>query len=139
MLEKQPGDDPVPVFSYLGTASEHPQQVACHITHTSEQTHDIIRGGLDRSPIYSGVIEGVGPRYCPSIEDKVMRFAERDSHQIFVEPEGLSTNEVYPNGISTSLPFDVQHDFVRSIKGFEQAHITRTLTNAISTGHVGSQ
>jgi tRNA uridine 5-carboxymethylaminomethyl modification enzyme len=124
-LESQPGDDPVPVFSYLGTASEHPQQVACHITHTSEQTHDIIRGGLDRSPMYSGVIEGVGPRYCPSIEDKVMRFAERGSHQIFVEPEGLSTNEVYPNGISTSLPFDVQHDFVRSIKGFEQAHITR--------------
>ena len=125
VLEEQPGDDPVPVFSYLGTAAEHPQQVACHITHTSEQTHDIIRGGLDRSPMYSGVIEGVGPRYCPSIEDKVMRFAERGSHQIFVEPEGLGTNEVYPNGISTSLPFDVQHDFVRSIKGFEQAHITR--------------
>ncbi|MDH3948209.1 MAG: tRNA uridine-5-carboxymethylaminomethyl(34) synthesis enzyme MnmG, partial [Gammaproteobacteria bacterium] len=124
-LEKQPGDDPVPVFSYLGTASEHPQQVACHITHTSEQTHGIIRDGLDRSPMYSGVIEGIGPRYCPSIEDKVMRFAERDSHQIFVEPEGLTTNEVYPNGISTSLPFDVQLDFVRSIKGFEQAHITR--------------
>ena len=125
VLENQPGDDPVPVFSYLGTASEHPQQVACHITHTSEQTHDIIRDGLDRSPMYSGVIEGVGPRYCPSIEDKVMRFAERDSHQIFVEPEGLATNEVYPNGISTSLPFDVQLDFVRTIKGFEKAHITR--------------
>ncbi|NNF95628.1 MAG: tRNA uridine-5-carboxymethylaminomethyl(34) synthesis enzyme MnmG, partial [Halobacteria archaeon] len=125
MLEAQPGDNPVPVFSYLGTASEHPQQVACHITHTSAQTHDIIRDGLDRSPMYSGVIEGVGPRYCPSIEDKVMRFAERGSHQIFVEPEGLTTNEVYPNGISTSLPFDVQLDFVRSIKGFEDAHITR--------------
>ncbi len=125
VLANQPGDDPVPVFSYLGSAAEHPQQVACHITHTSEQTHDIIRDGLDRSPMYSGVIEGVGPRYCPSIEDKVMRFAERDSHQIFVEPEGLSTKEVYPNGISTSLPFDVQLNFVRSIKGFEQAHITR--------------
>jgi tRNA uridine 5-carboxymethylaminomethyl modification enzyme len=125
VLENQPGDDPVPVFSYLGSPSEHPQQVACHISHTTEQTHDIIRGGLDRSPMYSGVIEGVGPRYCPSIEDKVMRFAERNSHQIFVEPEGLTTNEVYPNGISTSLPFDVQYEFVRSIKGFENAHITR--------------
>jgi tRNA uridine 5-carboxymethylaminomethyl modification enzyme len=125
VLENQPGDDPVPVFSYLGSAAEHPQQVACHITHTTEQTHDIIRGGLDRSPMYSGVIEGVGPRYCPSIEDKVMRFAERNSHQIFVEPEGLTTNEVYPNGISTSLPFDVQFEFVRSIKGFENALITR--------------
>ena len=125
VLENQPGDEPLPVFSYLGSAAEHPQQVACHITHTTEQTHDIIRGGLDRSPMYSGVIEGVGPRYCPSIEDKVMRFAERNSHQIFVEPEGLTTNEVYPNGISTSLPFDVQYAFVRSIKGFENAHITR--------------
>ena len=125
MLESQPGDDPVPVFSYLGSATDHPRQVACHITHTTEQTHDIIRGGLDRSPMYSGVIEGVGPRYCPSIEDKVMRFAERSSHQIFVEPEGLTTNEIYPNGISTSLPFDVQYAFVRSIKGFENAHITR--------------
>jgi len=125
VLESQPGDDPVPVFSYLGSVAEHPQQVPCHITHTTEQTHDIIRGGLDRSPMYSGVIEGVGPRYCPSIEDKVVRFAERNSHQIFVEPEGLTTNEVYPNGISTSLPFDVQYAFVRSIKGFEQAHITR--------------
>ena len=124
-LEAQPGDEPVPVFSYLGKAEQHPQQIACHITYTSEQTHDIIRGGLDRSPMYSGVIEGVGPRYCPSIEDKVMRFAERNSHQIFVEPEGLTTNEVYPNGISTSLPFDVQFEFVRSIKGFENAHITR--------------
>ena len=125
VMTAQPGDDPVPMFSYLGSADEHPQQVACHITHTTERTHEIIRAGLDRSPMYSGVIEGVGPRYCPSIEDKVVRFAERSSHQIFVEPEGLTTTEVYPNGISTSLPFDVQHDFVRSIKGFENAHITR--------------
>lgn len=125
VLETQPGDDPVPVFSYLGQAADHPRQVACHITQTTAQTHEIIRGGLDRSPMYSGVIEGIGPRYCPSIEDKVMRFAGRDSHQIFVEPEGLTTNEVYPNGISTSLPFDVQYEFVRSIKGFENAHITR--------------
>ncbi len=124
-LEPQPGDDPVPVFSYLGSPEEHPRQVVCHITHTSEKTHEIIRGGLDRSPMYSGIIEGVGPRYCPSIEDKVVRFAERRSHQIFVEPEGLTTSEVYPNGISTSLPFDVQLEFVRSIKGFEKAHITR--------------
>ncbi len=121
----QPGDDPVPVFSFMGHAAQHPRQVACHITHTTEQTHDIIRGGLDRSPMYSGVIEGIGPRYCPSIEDKVVRFAERTSHQIFVEPEGLTTTEIYPNGISTSLPFDVQYAFVRSIKGFENAHITR--------------
>jgi tRNA uridine 5-carboxymethylaminomethyl modification enzyme len=125
VMSAQPGDAPVPVFSFLGSADEHPQQVACHITHTTERTHDIIRGGLDRSPMYSGVIEGVGPRYCPSIEDKVVRFAERTSHQIFVEPEGLTTTEVYPNGISTSLPFDVQYEFVRSIKGFERAHITR--------------
>ena len=125
VLEQQPGDDPVPVFSYLGSAADHPRQIACHITQTTEQTHEIIRGGLDRSPMYSGVIEGIGPRYCPSIEDKVMRFAERTSHQIFVEPEGLTTNEIYPNGISTSLPFDVQYEFVRSIKGFENAHITR--------------
>jgi len=125
VMTAQPGDDPVPVFSYLGHADEHPQQVACHITHTTERTHEIIRSGLDRSPMYSGVIEGVGPRYCPSIEDKVVRFAERSSHQIFVEPEGLTTTEVYPNGISTSLPFDVQINFVRSIKGFERAHITR--------------
>jgi len=124
-LAEQPGDEPVPVFSYIGSASEHPRQIPCHITHTSERTHEIIRTGLDRSPLYSGVIEGVGPRYCPSIEDKVQRFAERTSHQIFVEPEGLTTTEVYPNGISTSLPFDVQLDFVRSIRGFEQAHITR--------------
>jgi len=125
VMAPQPGDEPAPVFSFLGQAEEHPQQVACHITHTTERTHDIIRGGLDRSPMYSGVIEGVGPRYCPSIEDKVVRFAERNSHQIFVEPEGLTTSEVYPNGISTSLPFDVQQEFVRSIKGFEHAHITR--------------
>ncbi len=124
-LATQPGDTPVPVFSFLGDAAEHPEQVVCHITHTNAQTHDIIRAGLDRSPLYSGVIEGVGPRYCPSIEDKVVRFADRDSHQIFVEPEGLSTREVYPNGISTSLPFDVQWALVRSIRGFEQAHITR--------------
>ena len=125
VLESQPGDDPAPVFSYIGSREEHPRQVPCYITHTNEQTHDIIRGGMDRSPMYSGVIEGVGPRYCPSIEDKVVRFAEKNSHQIFVEPEGLSTHEVYPNGISTSLPFDVQHELVRSMKGFEQAHITR--------------
>jgi len=125
VMEEQPGDTPLPVFSYMGKASEHPQQVPCYITYTNRQTHDLIRSGLDRSPMYSGVIEGVGPRYCPSIEDKVMRFADRDAHQIFVEPEGLTVNEIYPNGISTSLPFDVQFDFVRSIKGFENAHITR--------------
>ncbi len=124
MLE-QPGDEPVPVFSFLGRREEHPRQVSCFITRTNERTHDIIRSGLDRSPMYAGVIEGVGPRYCPSIEDKVVRFAERDSHQIFVEPEGLDTHEIYPNGISTSLPFDVQYDLVRSIRGFENAHITR--------------
>ena len=124
-LEAQPGDDPLPVFSFIGSAADHPRQVSCHISYTCEQTHDIIRNGLERSPMYSGVIEGVGPRYCPSIEDKVVRFAERNSHQIFVEPEGLDSNEVYPNGISTSLPFDVQLAFVRTLKGFEQAHITR--------------
>ncbi len=124
-LQAQPGDEPIPVFSFMGSAADHPQQVACHITYTSEQTHEVIRNGLHRSPMYSGVIEGVGPRYCPSIEDKVVRFAERDAHQIFVEPEGLTSTEVYPNGISTSLPFDVQYEFVRSIKGFENAHITR--------------
>ncbi len=124
-LAEQRGDEPVPVFSYLGNASEHPQQVSCHITHTNERTHDIIRAGLDRSPMYTGVIEGVGPRYCPSVEDKVVRFADKISHQIFIEPEGLTTHEVYPNGISTSLPFDVQFALVRSIKGFENAHITR--------------
>ena len=124
-LTEQPGDTPLPVFSYMGSVDDHPQQVSCHITYTSEKTHELIRNGLDRSPMYTGVIEGVGPRYCPSIEDKVVRFADKDSHQIFIEPEGLNTHEVYPNGISTSLPYDVQEAFVRSIKGFENAHITR--------------
>ncbi len=124
-LVTQPGDDPVPVFSFMGDASQHPEQISCHITHTNSRTHEIIKNALDRSPLYSGVIEGVGPRYCPSIEDKVVRFAEQDSHQIFIEPEGLNTTEVYPNGISTSLPFDVQLEFVRSIKGFENALVTR--------------
>jgi tRNA uridine 5-carboxymethylaminomethyl modification enzyme len=124
-LECQPGDTPVPVFSYLGRAEQHPRQVPCHITHTNLQSHAIILAALDRSPLYRGDIEGVGPRYCPSVEDKVVRFAERESHQIFVEPEGLDTREVYPNGISTSLPFDVQYEMVRSIRGFENAHITR--------------
>ncbi len=124
-LQAQPGDEPLPVFSFLGSASEHPRQVSCHITHTNEQTHDLIRNALDRSPMYSGRIEGVGPRYCPSIEDKVVRFADRTAHQIFIEPEGLETREIYPNGISTSLPFDVQYEVVRSIAGFENAHITR--------------
>jgi tRNA uridine 5-carboxymethylaminomethyl modification enzyme len=125
VMEQQPGDTPTPVFSYLGSAQEHPQQVLCHITSTNERTHELIRGGLARSPLYTGVIEGTGPRYCPSIEDKVVRFAEKGSHQIFVEPEGLGAREVYPNGISTSLPFDVQYALVRSIRGFERAHITR--------------
>ena len=124
-LIEQPGDMPLPVMSYLGDVAEHPRQVPCFITQTNSRTHDIVRGALDRSPMYSGVIEGVGPRYCPSLEDKVVRFAERSSHQIFVEPEGLSTHELYPNGISTSLPFDVQIALVRSIRGFENAHITR--------------
>lgn len=125
VMQEQPGDTPLPVMSYMGKVEDHPQQISCFITHTSEETHEIIRGGLDRSPMYTGVIEGVGPRYCPSIEDKVMRFADKNSHQIFVEPEGLNTNELYPNGISTSLPFDVQWNLVRSIKGFENAHILR--------------
>ncbi len=124
-LTVQPGDDPAPVFSYLGQRSQHPQQLPCHITATNERTHDIIRSATDRSPLFTGVIEGVGPRYCPSVEDKVVRFADKGSHQIFIEPEGLSTPEVYPNGISTSLPFDVQYELVRSIRGFENAHITR--------------
>ena len=124
-LAVQPGDDPVPVFSYLGTRSMHPRQLPCWVTHTNALTHDIIRGGLDRSPMFTGVIEGVGPRYCPSIEDKIHRFAGKDSHQIFLEPEGLTTNEIYPNGISTSLPFDVQLALVRSMRGCEQAHILR--------------
>ena len=124
-LAAQPGDDPCPVFSFLGRRDEHPRQIACHITHTNARTHAIIRGGLDRSPMYTGVIEGVGPRYCPSIEDKIVRFADRDAHQIFLEPEGLGTHEVYPNGISTSLPFDVQYALVRSMRGLEHAHLTR--------------
>jgi len=124
-LAAQPGDDPTPVFSFIGRREEHPRQVCCHITHTNLHTHDVIRGGLDRSPMYTGAIEGTGPRYCPSIEDKIVRFADRERHQIFVEPEGLNTYEVYPNGISTSLPFDVQHALVRSIHGFENAVITR--------------
>lgn len=121
----QPGDQPEPVFSFLGDVSQHPKQVNCYITHTNIKTHDIIRGGLDRSPLYGGVIEGIGPRYCPSIEDKIVRFADKDSHQIFVEPEGLRTYEVYPNGISTSLPYDVQLSFIQSIVGFENARIVR--------------
>ncbi len=125
VLEEQHGDTPVPVFSFLGNATQHPRQIPCYITRTNEETHDIIRRGLDRSPLYSGVIEGIGPRYCPSIEDKIVRFAERDSHQIFIEPEGLTTHEIYPNGISTSLPFDVQYAFVRSMLGFENAQIMR--------------
>jgi len=124
-LAEQPGDDPAPVFSFLGSRDEHPRQVSCHITHTNERTHEIIRGGMSRSPMYTGVIEGVGPRYCPSIEDKVVRFADKSSHQIFIEPEGLDCNEVYPNGISTSLPFDVQLALVRSMEGFAQARIMR--------------
>jgi tRNA uridine 5-carboxymethylaminomethyl modification enzyme len=125
MLQDQPGDDPRPVFSYLGKRADHPAQVHCHITHTNSRTHDIIRNGLDRSPMYTGVIDGVGPRYCPSIEDKIVRFADKDSHQIFLEPEGLNTNELYPNGISTSLPYDVQEAFVHSMRGLENARITR--------------
>ncbi len=125
VMQEQPGDTPTPVMSYLGHVDQHPRQISCFITHTNEQTHDIIRGGLDRSPMYSGVIEGIGPRYCPSIEDKIHRFADKNHHQIFIEPEGLTTHELYPNGISTSLPFDVQLDLVRSIRGLEKAHITR--------------
>lgn len=124
-LEKQWGEEKTPVMSYMGSLADHPEQTCCWITHTNAQTHDFIRSGFDRSPMFTGVIEGVGPRYCPSIEDKVNRFADKDSHQIFIEPEGLKTHELYPNGISTSLPFDVQMAFVRSIKGFENAHITR--------------
>jgi tRNA uridine 5-carboxymethylaminomethyl modification enzyme len=124
-LQVQPGDEPVPVFSYLGLRAEHPRQVCCHLTATNERTHELIRAATDRSPMFTGVIEGVGPRYCPSVEDKVVRFADKASHQVFIEPEGLDTHEVYPNGISTSLPFDVQQAFVHSIRGFERAHITR--------------
>ncbi len=125
VLDTQAGDDPCPVFSFLGRVEEHPRQVPCHITYTSERTHEVIRAGLSRSPLFNGAIEGVGPRYCPSIEDKVVRFADKNAHQIFVEPEGLTSNEIYPNGLSTSLPFDLQFDFIRSIKGFERAVITR--------------
>lgn len=125
VMQEQPGDAPLPTFSFMGKVPDHPRQISCYITHTNEQTHEIIKSGLDRSPMYTGVIEGVGPRYCPSIEDKIMRFADKNSHQIFVEPEGLNSIEVYPNGISTSLPFDVQMKLVRSIKGFEKAHIIR--------------
>src|SRR5580765_1748515 len=124
-MTEQPGDEPVPVFSFLGSAAQHPAQMPCWITHTNEYTHEIIRKGLDRSPMFTGVIEGIGPRYCPSIEDKITRFADRTSHQIFLEPEGLTTHEIYPNGVSTSLPFDVQLAFVRSMKGCEAAHILR--------------
>ena len=124
-LAEQHGDTPIPVFSFMGKREQHPRQIPCHITRTNEKTHDIIRAGLDRSPLYSGIIEGIGPRYCPSIEDKIVRFADRDSHQIFIEPEGLNTHEIYPNGISTSLPFDVQYNFVRSMEGFENAEILR--------------
>lgn len=125
VMVPQYSDDPLPVFSFLGRAAEHPRQLPCFITHTNERTHDIIRGGCDRSPMFTGRIEGTGPRYCPSVEDKIHRFADKTSHQIFVEPEGLDTHEIYPNGISTSLPYDVQVEFVRSIRGFENAHITR--------------
>ena len=125
VLETQPGDDPVPVFSFLGSREQHPRQIPCWITHTNSRTHDVIRANLDRSPMFAGVIEGIGPRYCPSIEDKITRFAGRDSHQIFLEPEGLTVNEIYPQGMSTSLPFDVQLDFMRSIRGLEKVHIVR--------------
>ncbi|WP_286240645.1 tRNA uridine-5-carboxymethylaminomethyl(34) synthesis enzyme MnmG [Neptuniibacter halophilus] len=125
VMQEQPGDTPTPVMSFMGKLSDHPQQISCYITHTNERTHDILRSGLDRSPMYTGVIEGAGPRYCPSIEDKIMRFADKDQHQVFVEPEGLTTHELYPNGISTSLPFDIQLAAVRSIRGFENAHIVR--------------
>jgi tRNA uridine 5-carboxymethylaminomethyl modification enzyme len=125
VLERQPGDDPAPIFSFLGTREMHPRQVPCWVAHTNPRTHEIIRAGLDRSPMYTGRIEGIGPRYCPSIEDKIHRFAARPSHQVFLEPEGLTTHEVYPNGVSTSLPFDVQVELVRSIKGLENAHLLR--------------
>ncbi len=125
VMQPQPGDEPVPVFSFMGRRSQHPRQVNCHITRTTSETHDVIRGALSESPMYAGIIDGIGPRYCPSVEDKVVRFADRDAHQIFVEPEGLNTHEVYPNGISTSLPYDTQLRFVRTIPGFERAHITQ--------------
>lgn len=125
VMQEQPGDTPTPVMSYMGSQNDHPQQLSCYITYTNEKTHDILRSGLDRSPLYTGVIGGVGPRYCPSIEDKIMRFADKDRHQVFVEPEGLTTHELYPNGVSTSLPFDIQLAAIRSMQGFENAHITR--------------
>lgn len=125
VMEPQPGDTPLPVMSYIGSVEQHPEQVTCYITHTNERTHEIIRGGLDRSPMFTGVIEGIGPRYCPSIEDKITRFADKTSHQVFLEPEGLTTHELYPNGISTSLPFDVQLNLIHSIRGLENAHVTR--------------
>lgn len=125
VLAKQHGDEVLPVFSFMGDVSQHPRQIPCYITHTNDQTHDLIRNSLDRSPMYTGIIEGVGPRYCPSIEDKVMRFADRNSHQIYLEPEGLNTIEVYPNGISTSLPFDVQMGIVNSMKGLENTRIIK--------------
>ncbi|OPX55686.1 tRNA uridine 5-carboxymethylaminomethyl modification enzyme [Oceanospirillum multiglobuliferum] len=125
VMEAQPGDTPTPVMSFMGKLEDHPRQINCYITHTNERTHDIIRAGLDRSPMYTGVIEGIGPRYCPSIEDKIHRFADKDSHQVFIEPEGLTTHELYPNGVSTSLPFDVQLNLIRSIRGMENAHILR--------------
>lgn len=124
-LQEQPGDEPVPVFSYIGNTEQHPTQIPCHITYTNDRTHEVIRSGLDRSPMFNGNIESTGPRYCPSVEDKIVRFADKEAHQIFIEPEGLNTNEVYPNGISTSLPYDIQIGLVRTIKGFENAHITR--------------
>ena len=125
VMQEQPGDTPTPIMSFMGQASDQPEQISCYITHTNERTHEIIRNNLDRSPMYSGIIEGIGPRYCPSIEDKIHRFADKDSHQVFVEPEGLTTHELYPNGVSTSLPFDVQLEVIRSMRGFENAHITR--------------
>ncbi|WP_290696992.1 tRNA uridine-5-carboxymethylaminomethyl(34) synthesis enzyme MnmG [Amphritea sp.] len=125
LMQEQPGDTPTPVMSFMGSLADHPRQISCYITHTNERTHDILRSGLDRSPMYTGIIDGVGPRYCPSVEDKIVRFADKTSHQVFVEPEGLTTHELYPNGISTSLPFDIQLAAVRSIKGFENAFITR--------------
>ncbi|WP_136680735.1 tRNA uridine-5-carboxymethylaminomethyl(34) synthesis enzyme MnmG [Neptunomonas sp. XY-337] len=125
LMQEQPGDTPTPVMSFMGSTADHPRQISCYITHTNERTHEILRSGLDRSPLYTGVIDGVGPRYCPSVEDKIMRFADKDQHQVFVEPEGLTTHELYPNGISTSLPFDIQLAAVRSIRGFESAHILR--------------
>ncbi len=125
VMQEQPGDTPTPIMSFMGSKSEQPRQISCYITHTNTKTHDVIRANLDRSPMYSGVIEGIGPRYCPSIEDKIHRFADKDQHQVFIEPEGLTTHELYPNGVSTSLPFDVQLEIIRSMRGLENAHITR--------------